>query len=275
MPETIDRSKHCTLEGVMTPKRGQSLLVAVFSWMLVGHAAGQDFDTGCVSVVVDTNNTIVSTTAAGTSISFTAAAQQFYTTHNDDYDFLLFFPNFTHSNGSFHRIVFNDITGLGTGRGNINQRACFGAATRLQSINNYVNYTALPVDPEARIPGNNDSTLSLIGQEVGHRWAAFARHAAGDNSLLGRSGSHWSYYLSVPGTGPRAGASSLEGNAWLGNGDGTFTCLANTDGYSELDQYLMGLRAPEAVAPFFFIQNPAGGQGRAMTAAPNPPDTVS
>lgn len=251
------------------------LLVALFSCLLAVEVGAQDFDTGCISVVIDSNNTIVTSGASGNSISFTAAAQQFYTTHNDDYDFVLFFPNFNHTDGSFHRILFNAITGLGSGRGSIDQRASYGASTRLQSLNNYVNYTSFPTDPEARIPGNNDSPLSLIAQEVGHRWAAFARHAAGDNSILGRSGSHWSYYLSVPGTGLRTGASSLEGNAWFDNGNGTFTATANTDGFSELDQYLMGVRAASAVSPFFFIQNATGGQGRASTQPPNPPDTVS
>jgi hypothetical protein len=234
-----------------------------------------DFDQGCLSIVVDDTGGLVTTAGGATNISFTAAAQQFYTTHNDDYDFIMFFPDFAHSDGSFHQIVFNDITGLGTGRPALNNQAAYGSAGSLQSITNYVAYTGLPANPEARIPGNNDSTLSLIAQEVSHRWGGFARHAAGDNTLLGRSGSHWSYYVSVPGTGPRGGASSLEGNAWVDNGDGTFTTIANTDGFSELDQYLMGLRGTNAVSPFFFIQNPAGGLGRAFNQAPAPPDTVT
>jgi hypothetical protein len=254
----------------------RSFLAVLVVLVPAAPAFGQalDFDQGCLSVVVDDTGAIVTTAGGLTNSSFTAAAQQFYTSHNDDYDFIMFFPNFNHNDGSFHQLVFNDITGLGTGRPAFNNQAAYGSAGTLQSITNYVAYTGLPADPEVRIPGNNDSTLSLIAQEVGHRWAAFARHAAGDNSLLGRSGSHWSYYLSVPATGPRGGASSLEGNAWVDNGDGSFTTTANTDGFSELDQYLMGLRASSAVSPFFFIQNPTGGLGRTNVQAPAPPDTV-
>ena len=37
-------------------------------------------------------------------------------------------------------------------------------------------------------------------------------------------------------------SSSMEGNVWCDNGDGSFTSVSLIDGYSRLDQYLMGLR---------------------------------
>jgi hypothetical protein len=268
----LQRLMQCTSKCIFT---GCTLGLFFFS-----SVVRADFDDGCIAVLEDDDGSIIDATD-GSSISFTTAAQRFYQTHGDDYDFLMFFPNFDHPHGSFHQLVFNDIDGLGSGRPTgFNNRASYNAATRLQSINNYVNFTTFPNDPEARIGNNNDSTLSLLAQEVGHRWAAFARHAAGDDSLLGRSGSHWSYYFHAPSTGPRGGASSLEGNAWMDNGDGTFTTLSQTDGFSELDQYLMGLRASSAVSPMWFIQSPSGGLGKASGGTPYRPhielaDTVN
>jgi hypothetical protein len=254
-----------------------SASIALAASLVAGNtkAADQDFDNGCISVVVDSHNTIISTNATGgLNVNGTALAQQFFQTHGDDYDFLLIFPNFNTADGSFHQIVFNDISGLGPNRPNtFDNRAAFGAATRLQSFTQYVNFTTFPANLEQRIAGNNDSPLSLIAQEVGHRWAAFPDLGAalngGDTTILrGRQGSHWNYYTNAMGTGPRAGASSLEGNVWVDNGDGTFTTSSQTDGFSELDQYMMGVRDSEAVTPFFYVQNPSGGLGRARAARP-------
>jgi MYXO-CTERM domain-containing protein len=264
--------------------------IALAAGLVAGNtnAADQDFDNGCIAVVVDSHNTIISTNAmGGLNVNATALAQQFYQTHGDDYDSLLVFPNFNTADGSFHQIVFNDIAGLGPNRPtNFDNRAAFGAATRLQSFTQYVNFTNFAANLEQRIAGNNDSPLSLIAQEVGHRWAAFPDLGAalngGDATILrGRQRSHWSYYTNARSTGPRAGASSLEGNVWADNGDGTFTTSSQTDGFSELDQYMMGVRDSEAVTPFFYIQNPSGGLGRARTAPPftpgldGAPDTVN
>jgi len=249
--------------------------------VLAGVASAQDmdFDDDCIAVIVDDTGDIVTTSGSSTTIDFALAAQRFYQTHGDDYDFLLIFPNFSSDHGSFHRIIFNDTTGLGTGRSDIDRRSQYGATDRLQSLCTFIDYTTYPNDPEARLAGNNDSTLSLLAQEIGHRWAAFARHMSGDDSLLGRSGSHWSYYHNAPGTGPRGGASSLEGNVWVDNGDGTFTTNSQTDGFSALDQYLMGLRASAAVPSFFFIQSPSGGNGAGPAGTPHTPpaapDTVN
>ena len=251
---------------------------AVIATIFVGHNAWADFDEGCIAVLIDDGDQIID--PADNSIAFTTAAQRFYETHGDDYDFLMFFPQFDHPNGSFHRGIANDITGIG--RGIFDNRTSYGVAAsgRMQSLTNYVNFTTYPANPEDRLVGNNDSTLSLLAQEVGHRWGAFVTHDPGDNSLLGRGGAHWSYYFHAPSTGPRNGASSLEGNSWTDNGDGTFTTGAQTDGYSELDQYLMGLRADTAVtSPMFFIQGPSGGFGKTKSGTPfrafEGPDTVS
>lgn len=235
----------------------------------------QDFDSGCIAVVIDDDNSIIN---AASTVDMTVATQRFFQTHGDDYDIVQFFPDFATTNGTFYRPIENSVIGLGNFGAwatTFNNRATYNAVVRLHGITHYKNNLNWPANLEARIGANNDSPLSLIGQETAHRWGAFVRHATGDNSIIGRQNGHWSYYLQATSTGPRNGASSLEGNAWVDNGDGTFTTVSQTDGFSELDQYLMGLRAPGGVSPFFYIDNPTGGLGKSKTATPGSPDTVS
>lgn len=126
-----------------------------------------------------------------------------------------------------------------------------------------------------------NSAMSLMGQEAGHRWLAFPAfvHPGGFLSadLLGRANSHWSFFhnVRVPASqfanDPRA--SSAEGNAILdlgpggsagtpfpctGPGESTFLTEPNEliDGFTELDQYFMGLRTAGAVSPFWYADAP-------------------
>jgi hypothetical protein len=131
-----------------------------------------------------------------------------------------------------------------------------------------------------------NSAMSIMGQEAGHRWLAFplfVHPTKGFNfvdnfDLLGRSDAHWSFFhnVTVPasqfGGDPRA--SSAEGNAILdlgaaasagfpvpcddGAGESTFLTAPNEliDGFTELDQYFMGLRAAGAVSPFWYADDP-------------------
>lgn len=94
----------------------------------------------------------------------------------------------------------------------------------------------------------------MFGQELGHYWLAYPTidHPELEaDALLGRSASHWSYWLDT-------GNSPVEGNAWLDNGDGTFTTdLDRVGTFSPLDLYLMGFVGPEEVPPFFLVQTDA------------------
>ncbi len=55
-----------------------------------------------------------------------------------------------------------------------------------------------PEDPNTKFLGEN-STLSVLGQEVGHRWMAYVdfrdRTGARSKSLLGRDDAHWSFFF--------------------------------------------------------------------------------
>lgn len=120
-----------------------------------------------------------------------------------------------------------------------------------------------------------NSAMSIMGQEAGHRWLAFEAILppapdAGFFDLLGRAAAHWSFFFNVevpasyfPDGDPRA--SSAEGNVIreLGAdpqcpGQTLFETHPNelVDGYTLLDQYIMGLRPASDVPPMWYIKNP-------------------
>ena len=108
-----------------------------------------------------------------------------------------------------------------------------------------------PADPREVFLGSN-STLSVLGQEFGHRWLAFFtyRDATGriGRDLLGRDNSHWSFFFD-------SDASVMEGNDIEDLGNGRFRTVAATNRYSMLDQYAMGLVDSSEVPPVFVVQN--------------------
>jgi hypothetical protein len=131
------------------------------------------------------------------------------------------------------------------------------------------------------------SPISILAHEVGHRWLAFVPFvhptkgvSADSYDLLFAPGNaHWSRFANTRlpveqfADGPRA--SAVEGNALLdlgtepfrpeifragctGPGEHTFRSDPEelTDGYSALDQYLMGLRPAGQVGGFWYVDEP-------------------
>ena len=109
-----------------------------------------------------------------------------------------------------------------------------------------------PDNPTQKFLGENN-TLSLIGQESGHRWLAFLefRDHTGQRSdaLLGRDLAHWSFFFD-------SDASVMEGNDIQDLGGGSFRTAGAVQRYSLLDQYAMGLIPDSAVPPFFYVESP-------------------
>ncbi|MFK7929605.1 MAG: hypothetical protein AB8H79_15525 [Myxococcota bacterium] len=93
----------------------------------------------------------------------------------------------------------------------------------------------------------------IFAHEVSHYWLARPVLPGQDpTALLGRQAAHWSYYVHTTN-------SPIEGNAWIDNGDGTFTTDDHLDStFSELDLYLMGMGEAEDVPDFFYIKDPVG-----------------
>ena len=123
------------------------------------------------------------------------------------------------------------------------------------------------------------SGMSLLAHEVGHRWLAYARHrdpVSGQTSDLllddEGPGQHWNFFHDTRAPAEQFGgdprASAMEGNAIADLGLGRAPCAVPGhspfvtepdelhDGYSQLDQYLMGLRPASEVAPFFYVEDP-------------------
>lgn len=196
----------------------------------------------------------------------TAIAQRFYTTHSDHYDAIVIFVGSTfganvepESGFAFARQVRNDVLGIGLPI--FNDTPSLGLSTaKLKTIIN-MNDLAEYAGPTSNVSGppHNVTGVEVLGQEIGHRWAAFVNTSVAD--ILGRGDAHWSFFfdtddnpLGLP------GASVMEGNGWVDNGNGTFTTTQPFDSYSQLDEYLMGLRAPGAITePMTFVKTTKQG----------------
>jgi len=252
------------------------------------------------------------------TVDFVALAREFYRTRPDNYDFLVVFTDFPANIGAvaFNAGVSNRTLGLGLPV--YDDTSFFGSAGELESLVAMNNIELYWPDAERlvnppivyfqgvrlRIMGLTDggplspgpagqqwtlgieSPISVMAEEAGHRWMAYARldhpmTGVGPESLdlLGRSLGHWSHYFhtAVP-PGQFAGdprSSAMEGNVLrdLGPGPladprtGDIVCtdpgqhgfltdpLELEDGYSALDQYLMGLRKPSDVGPLFYVDH--------------------
>lgn len=111
-----------------------------------------------------------------------------------------------------------------------------------------------------------DQAQWIFNHELGHSWLAFVDvelDGVRTDRLLGRQRAHWSYFLAT-------GNSPMEGNAWIDNGDGTFTtnAAAGPGTFSDLDLYLMGMLPAAEVAPFYLIE-PTDPNGRFRESSPD------
>jgi len=183
-----------------------------------------------------------------------AVARKFYLTHGDDYQQLVIYTSrrLTAANTfSFEQTVKNADQGIGAPVVDLARE--FGSAGRLESFITMDQIGKYPDDLLQRFLGE-DSALSVLAHEVGHRWLAQARFRDGasvSDELLGRDGAHWSFFTDTDG-------SFLEGNDITDTGGGGFLTTGASLRYSPLDQYLMGLRPAAEVPAFFFVRNPSG-----------------
>jgi hypothetical protein len=187
-------------------------------------------------------------------LDLVSVARRFYATHRDDFQQLIVFTSQTliaPRTFAFELNVRNTDQGTGTAVEDLS--AAYGSRGRLESIVHMDVHTKYFDDPDIRINGE-DNSLGILAHEVGHRWLARAFFRDGERTsdeMLGRQGSHWSFFLDSDG-------SHDEGNDIADNGDGSFRTVGAGIRYSPLDQYLMGIRAPEDVPTFFLVRSPSG-----------------
>lgn len=209
-------------------------------------------------------------------ILMTGMARKFLETQKDQFDQLVMYSNFEQELGgafAFEQTIRNSTTGVGLSPSSFTE--IFGSSGRLQSLLNmnqlsrYSNDPACLRDPRCRLPGNNDSALTVLGQEAGHLWLAFASfndRGFCSDMLRGRGLSHWSFFMDSDG-------SVMEGNKWRDNNNGTFTTIDDTIRFGPLDQYFMGLRLASEVPPVLVINDPSGTT-RTRSSTPRTGETV-
>lgn len=206
-----------------------------------------------------------------TSIDTVAVARKFYRSHPDDFQQLIVYtsrPSIGRSQEAFafEQTVSNRDTGIGVAA--TNETATYGSAGRLESFVLMDFALKYPADLNQKMLGD-DSALSVLAHEVGHRWLAQARFrdgAADSEELLGRQKAHWSYAMNSSG-------SHDEGNDIEDLGGGQFRTGVSSVRYGPLDQYLMGIRPPEEVPPFFFIRTPKFVTSGAVVSPEESPGT--
>jgi hypothetical protein len=190
--------------------------------------------------------------AGQAQLDVVALSRKFYQSHPDNYDQLVLFTDAPLITDAFayETTVKNEVQGIGVDTYDL--AADFGSAGRLRSLVVMDWLGKYPDNPVQKFLGENN-TVSLLGQEAGHRWLAFMdfRDHTGERSdaLLGRDLAHWSFFFD-------SDASVMEGNDIQDLGGGSFRTAAAVQRYSLLDQYAMGLVPDTAVPPFFYVESP-------------------
>lgn len=184
-------------------------------------------------------------------------AQRFYETHEDAYDYLAIFNTSGIAAAAGALAYETTVRSLRQGIGDTPVWAgdSYGSAHRLQAVLNMGPLRQYPADPYARVGSRGaitgDNTMTLIGHESGHLFLALASVRDPLNPLarpmLGTQNAHWSFNFNSgfaaggqPDYGQRPGATNR------------FLTVATVQGYSPLDQYLMGFR-PAAEVPSTFL----------------------
>lgn len=194
----------------------------------------------------------------GKRLDVPALTRAFYSAYQDSFDAVYIWTDFQFDNGagvahSFN--VRNDIQGIGL---NIFDRgSIYGSPSRLATIITMGNIDGdWPADPDANVAGLF-SALKIVTHELGHRWLAYvlfdAEHDIKDD-LLGRQSAHWSFLADTRTDTGGSFSSLMEGNSWKETANNTFTTQqTSANFFSELDQYLMGLRTAEEVGDIPYL----------------------
>ena len=190
--------------------------------------------------------------AVNAQVDLVSLTQKFYRSHSDNYDQLVLWSDAPVISDAFayETTVKNEIRGIGVDTYDL--ASDFGSAGRLRSVVVMDWLGKYPDNPSQKFLGENN-TVSVLGQECGHRWLAFLefrdRNGQRSQALLGRDLAHWSFFFD-------SDASVMEGNDIEDLGGGSFRTVAAVQRYSRLDQYAMGLLSASDVGGFFYVESP-------------------
>ncbi len=196
-----------------------------------------------------------------TALCISCVGLHFYTTHEDAYDTLMTFTAFSYSLAappglSYFALthpVKNDATGVGGGEPQTFDWSQNAGSSRVQTIIEMGCVCKFGSNPNTAVSAvGNSTSFTVMSHEIGHRWLAYpyvpdAASTQGSD-LLSTDQLHWSFLYNDD-------ASFLLGNQIHDNGNGTFTTVANTQQYSALDRYLMGLIPASQVPDSFYVAN--------------------
>lgn len=219
-----------------------------------------DLSTTANAAISGTAGAIGERFAPRPDLDLVALSRKFYRNHPDSYDQLVVWTDqllVPENAFSFEVLVANEIAGIGLDVFDISHDV--GSGGRLRSLVQMDSLAKFPDDPTRKFLGEN-TTLSVLGQEAGHRWLAFLQftdhNRQRSDALLGRDQAHWSFFFN-------SDASVMEGNRIQDLGGGSFRTTAAVEKYSLLDQYAMGLVRDVDVPPMFYVESPTNVQGGA------------
>jgi uncharacterized protein (TIGR03437 family) len=216
----------------------------------------------------DFSAAIVERFSSSDAVDIATTAQKFFATHDDAYDYLVIY-NTAGAPASPSAVAYevttrNHRSGYGDKLVDIGEE--FGSPRRLQAVINMGPLSQYPADPAAHVALRGptaDTPVTILGHEAGHLFLAFASIPDPSDPraapMLGRDGAHWAFTFNSE-------ASLLEGNRIEDKGPAAsprFTTVANVQGYSPLDQYLMGFRAASEVPDAFAVLNSGQNPSRA------------
>lgn len=189
-------------------------------------------------------------------------AKQFYLSHPDQFDGLITFS--TKTLNDFDNVqqgtpVKQDEGGIG--RTPFNWTSQYGSAGKLSQCVFMGSLPKLPGSPDSYVAGPFGlpfglTGVELVAHEYGHHWLLSVNYDKGDGSgphdlLRGYESdspnNHYSSYADSH--------SVMYGSFVTDNGNGSYTLNGGDRKYSELDQYLMGLRGPSEVSPMLVIND--------------------
>jgi len=262
------------------------VFTAAFMLIFSVPCAMADFDSGEIAVIEDTNGELSDMMTQGMpNVWLHYVTCKFYLSHHDQYDAVFVF-----SSGLLNGItntqqgwaVYSPSKGIGRGLPSQGNYFC-SYSQRLRQAVKMGEINILPNNPDDNapiVPMYPLTGIQLVGHEFGHQWLAAAKYDKGDGngqqcllrgyeptssdgggsvggdqcSGLNESdfNQHWSYFSNS--------RSLMYGSMLEDNGNGTFTATYENPKFSELDQYLMGLRLPEEVGEYFFVDkgDPSG-----------------
>jgi len=218
-------------------------------------------DVGQIAVIEDTTGKILPATGLCSNFLYPnalcspQAGIAFYASHPDAYDMLVFLTNkgVPVSEKAGYPLKA-DVDGIGQDSTPW-RTAHFGSPGRLMHAVDLGSVQSLPDDPEGIFAGSVPmSGIEVVGHEVGHRFMSYASvnhdDGVGNRDIIrghldSGTGVHWSCWLSSD--------SVMYGGMFTDHGDGTFTDVNGPRKYSQLDQYLMGLRQPDEVDPMYYV----------------------